>query len=357
MCLINTEIENVSNNKILVAPNADKTRQIIIYSNYINNISESNAMIIPVPLPHTIKFINLGNYNNIFEECEKCFYNPNKLKSFNYSTNTFNTREDSLSLDVFNIENYKVSLAMNLDQLSKVDKNIFELNNNLKQILEMYYYQPYWGFIICKLDIGIKFYHPFAFSHEIIDNKIYIPTRNYHHKIKWTDSNQWALGSHIDPKHNPLNANNWNENNIDESPMFKTDQLGKSAQEVNGWSNMLDKDLLQNNKNNNTNTNFIAKISSKYDNFKKNNNNKLKQEYNLNTYKNIIDDWSITIYLLNINPFINKEIKQMNSNEEIWDKQSVFNLDQINFNFGQCHNFSKIKINGTNNNIDFVIPI
>ena len=40
MCLISTEIESVSNTKILVAPNANNTRQLVVYSNYINNISE-----------------------------------------------------------------------------------------------------------------------------------------------------------------------------------------------------------------------------------------------------------------------------------------------------------------------------
>ena len=62
MCLISTEIQQVSKTKILVAPNSDNTRQLVVYSNYVNNVSNSNAMVLPVPLPHTIKFIDLSKY-------------------------------------------------------------------------------------------------------------------------------------------------------------------------------------------------------------------------------------------------------------------------------------------------------
>ena len=54
MCLISTEIQNVSKTKILVAPNFDKTRQLTVYSNFVNNISESNAMVLPVPNSNSI---------------------------------------------------------------------------------------------------------------------------------------------------------------------------------------------------------------------------------------------------------------------------------------------------------------
>ena len=61
-------------------------------------------------------------------------------------------------------------------------------------------------------------------QHNIIDNKIYIPTRHYYKQVEWEDLNKWALGLPINPMASPLNLNNWNSDNIDESPMFKSQQ-------------------------------------------------------------------------------------------------------------------------------------
>ena len=377
MCLISNPIEKVSNTKILVAPNPQMTKQLVVYSNYINNISESNAMVLPVPLPGSIQFINLSKYANIFDDCAKCFYNPNKSRSFGYSTNSSNTRNDSTPLEVFNLGSYKVSLAMNLEQISRVDKKIFELSSGLANTLSVFYYQPYWGFIICKLDVGAKSYHPLAYSHDIIDKKIYIPTRHYHQEVKWTDANQWALGLHIDPKQNPLNSMSWNEDNIDQSPMFKSEQFGMTSPEANGWTNLFESSTRYNqtNRTNQTNqpnqtnpnnksgieTNSFAKMSSGNDNLKKLNDSNYKKNLPKNQesieYKSVADDWSHDIYLFNLNPFSNENIKKMNSCREVWNQNSLFDPEKINWDFGYCNNFVKIQINGSHPNIDLVIPV
>ncbi len=378
MCLISTEIQQVSKTKILVAPNSNKTRQLVVYSNYVNNVSESNAMVLPVPLPQTIQFINLSKYSNIFEDCAGCFYNPSRAKSLSYSTNSFNSRDDQMPLEVFNVGSYQVSLAANLDQISRVDKRIFELSSGLKQTLEMFYYQPYWGFIICKLAKGPESYHPLAYSHDIIDGKVYIPTRHYHQEAKWADLNGWALGLPVDPKYNPLNGSNWNDDNIDNSPMFRNEQFGKTAAEANRWfdnPNGLYGQYGNPNQNQNSSqdpfgSNSIAKMSSRANNLRKLNdknymgNNSSNLSYQSgqtqsqsHSYKQIADDWSHSIYLLNLNPYLNEQIKKMNSCKEIWDQKSLFDPEKVNFDFGYCKNFVKLQIDGTHPNIDLVVPI
>ena len=413
MCLISTEIESVSNTKILVAPNSNNTTQLVVYSNYINNISESNAMVLPVPFPQTVRFIDLSGYKDLFEDCAKCFYNPSK--SFNFinsldSSYSTNTRDDK-PLQVFNVGSYKVSLARNLEQISRVDSRVFKLSPGLKQILETFYYQPYWGFVVCKLNSGPESYHPFAYSHQIIDSKIYIPTRHYHQQVEWADNNGWALGTHLDPKQNPLNMKSWTDDNINMSPMFRIEQFGQTGPEANGWGGLVGMGGMsgmsgmsgmngmvgglfdETNDNYSTNqfntpqgkfnssktnsypqssnydfeSNSIAKMSSRYDNLRKLNdsnyrkNNSQSSQSNSkstsNTYKNIADDWSHSIYLLNVNPQLNSQIKQMNSCKEIWDQQTLFDPDKINFDFGYCKGFSKLKIEGTHSNIDLVIPV
>jgi hypothetical protein len=47
----------------------------------------------------------------------------------------------------------------------------------------------------------------------------------------------------------------------------------------------------------------------------------------------------------------------MNSSNELWDKESLFDPDKINFDFGYCNNFIKILINGSHLNIDLVISL
>jgi hypothetical protein len=418
MCLISTEIESVTNTKILVAPNHNNTRQLTVYANYVNNISESNAMVLPVPLPQTLQFINLSGYKDLFEDCAKCFYNPNK--SLNYSnslsTNSSNSKDDK-PLQVFNIGSYQVSVAMNLEQIEHVDSKVFILSPGLKQTLQRFYYQEYWGFIICKLNSGHESYHPIAYSHQIIDSKIYIPTRHYHQEVKWAEVNNWALGTHIDPKENPLNAKSWNEDNINQSPMFRIDKFGMSSPQVNGWLNQpgnqwenqwenqpenqpenqwkthktnliggissyntddfssnnfetptsrfgLDTDNTDyqriNSSQSKFKTNSIANMSSKYENLRKLNNTNYKKSTQSNqsiSYKDIADDWSHSIYLMNLNSQFNKQISQLNSCKEIWDHKTLFDPKKIKFDFGRCNNFEKIKIEGTYPNIDLVIPI
>lgn len=375
MCLISTEIQKVSKTKILVAPNFDKTRQLTVYSNFVNNISDSNAMVLPVPLPNSVQFIDLRGYPNLFEDCAGCFYNPYRSKSLNFSTNSYNARDDK-PLEVFNVGSYQVSLAKSLEQISRVDTRVFKLSSGLKQTLEMFYYQPYWGFIICKLAKGAESYHPLGYSHDIIDNKIYIPTRHYHQEAKWSDVNGWALGLPIDPKANPFSLSTWDDSNIDNSPMFKTEQFGRTAPEVNGWVGSLsslgkfDFDS-QTNPYSNPNSsdpfasNRLAKMSSRADNLRKLNDKNYRTGQNIKgnntqsndeySYKQVADDWSHSIYLLNLNPFTNEQIKQMNSCKEVWDTQSLFDPDKINFDFGYCKNFVKLQIDGTHPNIDLVI--
>ena len=281
----------------LVSTNIDNTRQLIVYSNYINNISQSNAMVLPVPNPSTLKFIDLSNYKNLFNDCNNCFYDPNA--TYSYSNKSISTNG---TLNVFSVGSYQVSVAMNLNQIQNINKNIFNLSNGLNEMLNKYYNKSFFGFIICKLNSGKEKYHPLAYSHKIIDSKIFIPTKHYHQEVKHT---QIFQGSYFDKRQNNFNQN---------------------------YS------LL-----NNTHSSYISnnQIFS--------NNKSLNIEY--------ADDWSHSIYLYNINSNNSQIIKNMNSNKKIWNKKTVFNRKKINFDFDKCNNFEKIKINGNHQNIDLIIPI
>lgn len=297
MCLISDDIENVSDTNILISTNSDNTNQLVVYSNYINNLSQSNAMVLPVPNPSTLKFIDLSNYKNLFDDCNNCFYNISYSQSF---CNNLNSKNNTLN--IFSVGSYQVSVAMNLNQIQNVDKNIFNLSSGLNEILSKYYNKSFFGFIICKLNSGKEKYHPLAYSHKIINSKIFIPTKHYHQEIK---HKPFFQSSYFDPRQNVFNQN---------------------------YSLI-----------NNTNNSYITN-NQNYSNTKTSNN-----EY--------ADDWSHSIYLYNININNNQIIQSMNSNNKIWNKKTVFNRNKINFDFGKCNNFEQIKITGKHQNIDLIIPI
>ncbi len=323
MCMISTEVNNVSDTKIFCAPNANGSRQITIYSNKVDNISKGNAMVLPVPNPESLQFHDLSRYQEFFDDCKSCFTTENRSYSLNYKS-----IDSAENLSVFKVGSYLVSVARNLQQVEMADKKIFILSPELKEVLSMYYYQPYWGFIICRLEHGTQDYHPFAYSHNIIGGKIYVPTRHFHKTIDWTQPNYWDLGLRIGfDAMNPISSKKWNESNIDKSPMFTQGFSNNTTPETFGWfgngkkSGKINKDFEQENK---SKSNEIA------------------------------DDWSHEIYLYNINPYTNKFMRKMNSSEYIWDNSSIPNITKINFPFGKCSNFEKIIINGTHPNIDLV---
>jgi len=171
--MISLPIEEVSKTNIFVGLNSSKTRQITIYSNYVSNNSDSNAMIIPVPFPRTVKFHNFSHMRNFFANVDKSFIKQTDNTVPNYTS----------SLDVFNIGSYKVSLAQSFTELSRLDKDLFILSEGLEKDLLESYKENYWGFIVFVLAKDSKEYHPFAYSHDLLRRTLYIPTKHYHDHI------------------------------------------------------------------------------------------------------------------------------------------------------------------------------
>jgi hypothetical protein len=181
--MISKEVETVNDTKIFCGLNSNRTRQITVYANTVNNISDNNAMVLPVPFPESVEFHDLSNYKKFFDDCEDCFYLP-QTKSFGSRgmmlTNSYVDSYEAKTLKVFNVGSYKVSLAKNLSDLKRVNKNVFDLSSGLESILRQYYSNSHFGFIICKLVRGNESYHPFAYSHKIFNSKVFIPTKHYH---------------------------------------------------------------------------------------------------------------------------------------------------------------------------------
>jgi hypothetical protein len=175
MCIISGEIESVTKTKIFCGVNREKNRQLTVYANSVKTNSMNNAMILPVVFPESLQFHNLQNYSDFFSDCNIAF-NTIRSMSFNDSYITTNSQ----TLKVISVGSYHVSVAMNLSDLQHINRNVFTLTNDLGNVLQKYYSQTCFGFIICQLHPNTIDYHPFAYSHNILQQTVFIPTRHYH---------------------------------------------------------------------------------------------------------------------------------------------------------------------------------
>ena len=80
MCIIINPIETIYNTKIIISIN-NKLEQLTIYSNCINNKDKINYMILPVPNPNTLEFINID------------LSTLNNLTQYNFSDNNIHCKE------------------------------------------------------------------------------------------------------------------------------------------------------------------------------------------------------------------------------------------------------------------------
>jgi hypothetical protein len=190
MCIISQPVNTVSDTNILVAIDDTQTRQLVVYSNKVDNISDANAMILPVPNPTTVSFHNLGMYPNMFKDMSKAFRSKVASVSNSYSY-SYSTNSVPRTLEVFNVGSYKVSLAKNLGELKLVDSRVFKLSDGCEDMLKDY--PSGFGFIICKLGSGLEKYHPFGYSHDIVNkSSIFVPTKHYHSHVSMENYNRFS---------------------------------------------------------------------------------------------------------------------------------------------------------------------
>lgn len=306
MCMISKEIKAVAGTKLFCGVNNEKTKQITIYANTVDNASRNNAMVLPVPFPDSVVFHNLEKYKNFFSDCESSFLNMSK--SLSLFTNSYGTQStDRSTLVVYDVGSYKVSLAHSLNDLKRVDVSVFELSKGLEEMLKTHYSNPVFGFIICKLAEGKEKYHPFAYSHNIASEKVFIPTRHYH------DENINSYYGNYDMFTNK----SYTTNNIDNSPMFSS------------WASV-----------SNPNSNFSNKVRNAHNN------------------SDLADDWDHDIYLYNVDLDSNIQVKKMNSCKESWTGDVNINFKKLDFPLDRdCRVFNKLEINGNKPNVDIVLSV
>ena len=185
MCVINEPVEQVSATKIFTAQFQDIDEstplQLTIYSNKIElKNNKSNAMIVPFPgqyidykLPmNDIKAVH--QVEELFAIAKSCFPVAQSMSNSVAS-------EEKLKVD--KVGSYSVSVATCLEDLTKFDREVFQINPDVLNLFEEEYGSSSdveWSFLIFQLDVS-KAYHPFGYIHQAISKtKTHIPTLHYH---------------------------------------------------------------------------------------------------------------------------------------------------------------------------------
>ena len=164
MCIITEPIENITNTRIIVSIN-NNLEQLTIYSNCINNSIENNYMILPVPNPDTLEFINIDS-----------------TSLNNLTQHQFYENEDIVHLKQYgNIKLYK-----SYNELFSSKESFLDIDQ-----LKTNYSGKLWGFIVCELCIGNFQYMPLCYKHKMMVSHIYIPTKKCYSFNKINKGYNW----------------------------------------------------------------------------------------------------------------------------------------------------------------------
>lgn len=178
MCIITDTVRSVSNTNIFTCATSCNTGQFVVYSNTVHTPSTKNAMILPVPNPHSVQFVNLSHYEKLFDDMNRSFKSMDAM----HLTRSVvaSAHLDSTPLRVYSVGSYLASIANSVEDLDRVDRRVFTFPDDVRSALAEKYKAPF-GFIICRLKQGNHSYHPFAYAHDKDSTGLlFVPTYHIH---------------------------------------------------------------------------------------------------------------------------------------------------------------------------------
>jgi hypothetical protein len=180
MCIVVEEADVCSTN-IFVAPDTKKERQIVVYSNTVDTSFEKNLMVLALPNPETVDFVNLSEYPEFFKDVKKYFKKHEIMTKSVDASYGMSKSFNGSSLKVHEVGNFLASICKNIDDLNKINSETFgKIGNDALEFMKSKYLSTNYGFVVCKLKKGNNNYHPFAYTHKIDNNKLFVPTMHYH---------------------------------------------------------------------------------------------------------------------------------------------------------------------------------
>jgi hypothetical protein len=179
MCIILGEVHRVSKTKLFVLANKDKTRQMTFYSNVVGS-PEENMMILPVPGDGPIELHEI-HYKAMFNDLKRSVTSTSREQSSNYLTRSlYASASPQKTLEVFSHGSYLVSIAPQIEDLSRLDESLFDVTPELFQFFASKYTREF-SYLCCVLKPGTKEYEPLCYTHPLhSSNRIFVPTLHYH---------------------------------------------------------------------------------------------------------------------------------------------------------------------------------
>jgi len=176
MCIVTT-FALPTKVSMIATPNESRTKQMTIMKVTIENGStDNNTLIIPVPDTDFVQIIDMSSYRTIFDDAHMSFPGSTVASTTGY---TADTPEPEIVTDTTQIRFYP--------SLEHLTRNIF-LSDQCTTLLEKDY--TMWGFIaypLCNIDTTVRTYL-FGFTHNLINNLLYIPTKQSLGSIRYPRS-------------------------------------------------------------------------------------------------------------------------------------------------------------------------
>jgi len=172
MCII-SHPATVTDTRIFVALDRNHTRQIVVYANTAST-TPGAVMILPVPNPTSLKFINLSEYPTIFDDLGAGFQTRSTTNMVSFSAR-------SGELQVHKVGGYLACIANSANELRRLpDQTFGSVDHGLVQLLNKRY--PQFGFVVCRLNGDAKTeYHPIAYAHNVtLKDRMFVPTYHIH---------------------------------------------------------------------------------------------------------------------------------------------------------------------------------
>lgn len=170
MCIISGLTNSVSGTKILVAPTEDGKRQLTVYRNKVT-MNSTGSMVLPFPNhDRNCTLVDLSNYPKLFNDLHYMF--PMILSQGIMTKSAF--------LKVEQVGSYKACVANDVKELELLDRNVFQVDDDVLEFVKSQYANGNFGVIVCQLDQD-KSYHPFGYIHSRFnESELFVPTMHYH---------------------------------------------------------------------------------------------------------------------------------------------------------------------------------
>ena len=188
MCIIDRPVNKVAKTKIFSMPCKEGKRQLTVYTNAVDTSTE-NIMCLPVPNPWSVHYESVPK--ELFEQCKKSFPDPpQRPREVDYSWSYLAISISDEPLTIENHGSYEVALVPSLYEFHRIPGTFVILTEDVKRFL-FNNYPPDWGVLLCKLKEGVNDYEPFAYSHEIHEGTLFLPTKHYHVDKKGGNHADW----------------------------------------------------------------------------------------------------------------------------------------------------------------------